>query len=150
MIKGWRSIESTLFLSISFTLALIAFRFIYFRQLQFTFYVWNLFLAAIPLLLSRQITRLKKLNMRALFLLIWWLLFLPNAPYIITDIFHFYERPGVPKWYDLLLITSAAWNGLITGIVSLLQVEEFLTKCLSSLKVNLVMAAAILSCAFGI
>ncbi|MCW3108208.1 MAG: hypothetical protein JWQ09_2714 [Segetibacter sp.] len=150
MTKRWSSVESILFLSVSFTIALITFRFIYFGQLQFTFYVWNLFLAIIPLLLSRQLTRIKKLNTGALFLLIWWLLFLPNAPYIITDIFHFYERPPVPKWFDLLLVTSAAWNGLTIGIVSLLQVEEFLSKRLSPLKVNLVIAAAIISCAFGI
>lgn len=150
MTKRWSSVESILFLSVSFTIALLTFRCIYFAQLQFVFYVWNLFLAIIPLLLSRQLSRSKKLNTSALFLLTWWLLFLPNAPYIITDIFHFYERPPVPKWFDLLLVTSAAWNGLIIGIVSLLQVEEYLTRCLSSLKVNLVIAAAIISCAFGI
>ena len=150
MTKRWSSVESILFVSVSFTIALLIFRYFYFRELQFIFYVWNLFLAIIPLLISRQLNRLKRLNAGALFLLIWWLLFLPNAPYIITDIFHYYERPPVPKWFDLLLVTSAAWNGLIIGIVSLLQVEEFLTKCLSSLKVSLVMAAAIISCAFGI
>ena len=150
MTRRWSSIDNALFLSVSFTIALLAFRVIYFWQLQFIFYLWNLFLGIIPLLLSRLLTRFKKLNAGSLFLLLCWFLFWPNAPYIITDIFHFQERHPVPKWFDLLLVTSAAWNGLIIGIVSLLQVEELLTKCLSALKTKLVIVAAISSCAFGV
>ncbi|MDQ6812750.1 MAG: DUF1361 domain-containing protein, partial [Bacteroidota bacterium] len=150
MSKPWRNIEKTLFLSLSFTIALLAFRFLHFNERQFAFYLWNFFLAVIPLLISRQLTRLKKLNIFAAFLLIWWLLFLPNAPYIVTDIFHFAARPPVPEWYDLLLVTAAAWNGLIIGIVSLLQVEAFLARCLSALVVNVMILVAIVSCAFGI
>jgi uncharacterized membrane protein len=98
MSRQWRSIERTLFLSLSFTIALLAFRFMYFGERQFAFYIWNFFLAVIPLLISRQLTQLKKLNVAAVFLLMWWLLFLPNAPYIVTDIFHFSPRPPVPAW----------------------------------------------------
>ena len=150
MSRPWPRIERTVFLSICFTIALLAFRFIHFKEVQFAFYIWNFFLAVVPLFVSRILRRFKKLNVASLFLLIGWLLFLPNAPYIITDIFHFYQRPPVPYWYDLLLVTSAAWNGLIIRIVSLLQVEEFLRKCFSSVVVNLIMATSIISCAFGI
>jgi uncharacterized membrane protein len=94
--------------------------------------------------------RINKLNFGAAVLLLCWLLFLPNAPYIITDIFHYMERPPVPVWYDLLLFTSAAWNGLIIGIVSLLQVEEFLQNKMPKWLLNLVMSTSILACAFGI
>lgn len=83
-------------------------------------------------------------------MLFWWILFLPNAHYIITDIFHFYPRAGVPVWFDLLLVTSAAWNGLMLGIVSLLQVEQFLRLHITAFKVNVSMFAIILSCAYGI
>lgn len=150
MSRQWRSIERTLFLSVTFTIAILAFRFLYFGERQFAFYLWNFFLAVIPLLISRQLAHLKKLNITAIFLLIWWLLFLPNAPYIVTDIFHFSIRPPVPEWYDLLLVTSAAWNGLIIGIVSLLQVEEFLAKWLSVRVVKRIMVGSIISCAFGV
>lgn len=150
MIKRLSGIETMLLLSVSFTIFLIVFRFLYFGHLDFMFYPWNLFLAVIPLMISRQLFRWKKLTLTVFPLLLCWLLFLPNAPYIITDIFHFYERPPVPKWFDLLLVTSAAWNGLMLGIVSLLQVEHFLRLHLSSFKVNISVAAIILLCAYGI
>src|SRR4051812_7090073 len=107
MIKRWSGIESMLLLSVSFTIFLLAFRFLYFRHFQFGFYLWNLFLAIIPLLLSRQLHKWKKINLPVLVVLVWWLLFLPNAPYLITDIFHFRPRPHVPMWFDLLLVISA-------------------------------------------
>ncbi len=50
---------------------------------------WNLFLAFIPLVLSICLFRTKKSNSW-----VWWLLFpiffafLPNAPYLLTDIIH--------------------------------------------------------------
>lgn len=146
----WSSVERMMWISISFTLFLVAFRFLYFAQLQFGFYLWNLFLAILPLLLSRQLYKQKKLNLKALIILACWLLVLPNAPYIITDIFHFFERPPVPKWFDLLLVTSAAWNGLMLGIVSLMQVEQFLAIHFSSWKVNAYISGILLLTAYGI
>jgi uncharacterized membrane protein len=79
-----------------------------------------------------------------------WLLFFPNAPYIITDIFHYFERPPVPKWYDLLLVTSAAWNGLLLGIISLMQVEQFLQQHITKKWAKFYIAVSIILCGYGI
>jgi uncharacterized membrane protein len=51
---------------------------------------------------------------------------------MITDLFHYEERPEVPYWYDLMLVISAAWNGLILGHVSLMNVEIFLARHLKT------------------
>ena len=87
----------------------------------FLFLVWNLFLAVIPFALSTLLgTARGPLRARLLVPVgAAWLLFFPNAPYILTDLFHLERRAGVPLWYDLALILSCAWNGLMLAYASL-------------------------------
>ncbi len=85
--------------------------------------VWNLFLAWIPLGLAGLTFvlyhRQQRLNWLCLASGCSWLLFFPNAPYIATDLIHLRVQPGVPLWFDLVLILSFAWTGLLLGFVSL-------------------------------
>ena len=139
-----------LLLSIAFTMALLVVRFFYSGTSDYRFYGWNTFLAAIPYLASTQLLRCKKINATSISLLIGWLLFFPNAPYIITDLFHYEERPPVPYWYDLMLVISAAWNGLILGMISLMNVEIFLSRHLKPWLVKLSVFISFLLCGYGI
>lgn len=52
-----------------------------------------------------------------LFLL--WILLLPNAPYLTTDLFHLNQFSGVPLWFDLVLILFFVITGLLFWIKSL-------------------------------
>src|SRR5581483_11323407 len=86
--------------------------------------VWNLFLAWLPALgafaaynLNHLPTRLRWLPILGFSVL--WLLFLPNAPYLITDIIHLKPHPGVPLWYDLITLVTFAWTGSFLGLISL-------------------------------
>lgn len=92
----------------------------------YCFLAWNLFLAFIPYVISYKIAKDTSIlkNKRKLFLLLGlWLLFIPNTFYILTDLFHLRDIYSAPGWFDLLLLLSFAWNGLLLGILSLKQVE---------------------------
>jgi hypothetical protein len=110
-------------LSLALSFALIAVRVLITRELLFVFLLWNLFLAAIPFFLSAALHLASKPPKARLLLPVGvvWLLFFPNAPYLVTDLFHLEPRPGVPYWYDLALIMSCAWNGLMLAFASLLD-----------------------------
>jgi len=118
--------EKMLALSLIFTALLIAARVIYTGKLNYVFYAWNLLLAVMPVCFARLLPGINRIGFKAIIVLAGWLAFFPNAPYVITDIFHFYKRPGVPLWYDLLVVLSAAWGGLMAGFISLTYVDAFL------------------------
>lgn len=114
-----------LILSTLFSLALQTLRIIYTGHLMFSFLVWNLFLAFIPYILSSKMESwLQQNKWKALAFAVVWLLFVPNSFYIITDLFHLDMNQVVPLWFDLALLLSFAWNGLLFGIVSVRQMEK--------------------------
>lgn len=150
MIKKLNDFEKIMLLSISFPLVLVSVRFLYTNDPQYLFYPWNLFLAIVPYLFSSRLRKYKKINTKTILLLSGWLLFLPNAPYIITDLFHFQQRPPVPYWFDLLLVVSAAWNGVVLGFSSMMQVEKFLGKHIKLKWIKPATIILITLCSYGI
>jgi len=145
------SVDRKILLPVVFTLALLAIRIIITGRLDYIFLAWNLFLAWIPFAVSQKLTENKNASMGKMFFLFFlWLLFLPNAPYIITDFLHLGQRAGVPYWYDILLLFSAAFNGLIFGLLSLQKVESLLIYKLNRRKTTFIIFISLFLCAFGI
>jgi uncharacterized membrane protein len=100
-------------------------------RITFTFLVWNIFLALIPYIISTLLVLFHtKIKHRGWLWLPFmaWLCFFPNAPYILTDLFHLKPRAGVPYWYDLALILFFAWNGLMLGFASMMDIQEVFSK----------------------
>ena len=94
----------------------------------YIFMLWNLFLAAIPLGLSLGLRQINSLTL-ALPLLAVWLLFFPNAPYVLTDLIHLNEHSSnVPKWLDLLMLLSFALVSLWFGFQSLHIVQHWFAR----------------------
>lgn len=113
--------------SLAMSAVLIVFRVFLTHRISLVFLIWNLFLAAIPLGLTLLLGLMPPETRRRWLLPVGglWLLFFPNAPYILTDLLHLGEYPGIPRWYDLTLILTAAWNGLMLGYASLLDMQRF-------------------------
>jgi uncharacterized membrane protein len=111
-----------------FSCLLVAARVYHTGKLTFFFMPWNLFLAWVPYQISSGLTQTNSRIVRIAGLFAW-LLFIPNSFYILTDLYHLadnHRNIRVPEWFDLILILSFAWNGLLLGILSTRQVEKLL------------------------
>jgi uncharacterized membrane protein len=138
--------------SLTLSVLLITFRVFLSHQVVFAFLLWNLFLAIIPFGLSTMLG-LTAGRVKARVLLpvgAMWLLFFPNAPYILTDLFHLEPRPGAPYWYDLALILSCAWNGLMLAYASLTDMQAIVARRLGKGASWAFAAVALLLSSFGI
>lgn len=97
---------------------------------MYLFLNWNLFLAFIPWLISTLIVirnySTKKWVVYGLLFI--WLLFFPNSPYILTDLFHLRSNSAAPIWFDWALVLSFAWTGLMFGFISLNDIEKILSQ----------------------
>ncbi|MGZ5190004.1 MAG: DUF1361 domain-containing protein [Flavisolibacter sp.] len=118
--------SQVLIMSSLFSLALMGCRMIYSGEIMFVFLVWNLFLAYLPFALTEWMQDQMKNKSRLIFFafVFIWLMFIPNTFYIITDLIHLEVNSSVPVWYDLVLLLSFAWNGVLFGIVSVRQMEK--------------------------
>lgn len=106
----------------------------------FNFLLWNFFLAWIPFFFSMAAYVLDKRKVSGLLILplgIAWLLFFPNAPYLMTDLLHLtirkniYFIDGVVQsryWYDLITLLLFTWSGWLTGFFSLYQFQSVILR----------------------
>ena len=87
----------------------------------YNFLVWNLALAWVPFGLALGALASARRDARATtsVLGVLWLLFFPNAPYLLTDFVHLEASGTTPLWYDALMLASFAWTGLLLGFGSL-------------------------------
>ncbi|MBD2090598.1 DUF1361 domain-containing protein [Microcoleus sp. FACHB-1515] len=97
---------------------------------------WNLFLAFIPLALSYWLFR-RPSTVRDL---LWWtgfvvfIAFLPNAPYLLTDIIHLIRgtRAGYSPWVIALVFMPLHLSAIVLGfeayVVSLINQSSYLKR----------------------
>ena len=112
-----------------FSVALYHFRGYWYEEDGFRFLTWNLFLAWIPLVTAYFAWVLslgrKWLYIVIPFIALVWIIFLPNAPYIITDFKHLADpRADVPIWFDVMMLMWFSWTGLLLGVVSLYLMQD--------------------------
>ena len=119
------------------------------QKINFAFLIWNLFLAWIPYTLA---TFLDKNTSKKKFIAIFipWLLFFPNAAYLVTDILHVDNRPPIPLWYDSLIFFIFAWLGVMLAAIALLRVHTYLEYFYGKVKSTVSIFLIALVTAFGI
>jgi len=114
--------------------------------------LWNLFLAAIPLFWSAAFAWANDRSNRplaaAFFML--WLIFFPNAPYLLTDLIHLITRAGPQQWFVLAILISCAGTGTLLGYLSLLRIHSEVDKVFNKTAGWLVAGGSLLLSGFGI
>jgi predicted phosphodiesterase len=93
----------------------------------YDFLAWNAFLAWIPYALAAVVVAGHRRGIHPYLLVLGglvWLLFLPNALYIVTDFVHLGRIRGMPSALDAATIGSFACTGLLFGFDSLRRVQS--------------------------
>jgi uncharacterized membrane protein len=125
-------------------------RFVYTGSIVFVFLLWNLFLAWLPVLFALLARRSSATPLGRW---LWgglWLLFFPNAPYLLTDLLHLGQIGRVPIWYDLIMLLTFALAGLFLGLASLFWLHDLVTKSWNGLTGWLFVVAALGLSSFGV
>ncbi len=95
--------------------------------------IWNLFLAWIPFMLS-YFAHAISWRRATLYLVIpsiafFWLIFFPNAPYMLTDLQDLARRAsGAPLWYDVIIVVWSSWTGMLLGVISLYLMQDIIIR----------------------
>jgi uncharacterized membrane protein len=141
-----------LLLSMAFSVMLSLCRYYISGRVTYVFLFWNLILAFVPFFVSELMLRvdLKKRKSFFVVLLFFWLLFFPNSPYIMTDLFHLKPKTGAPFWYDLMLLLSYSFNGFFLGFLSLMTVEKVATQVYGNTISKVVTFVSLVACSVGV
>lgn len=115
------------------SVTLVVARMAYSDSQQYRNLIWNLFLAWIPFVLAYIAYAL---SWRRFWLYVaipvfafLWLIFFPNAPYILTDLQYLSRvSPDAPLWYDIILLVWFSWTGMLLGLVSLYLMHEIVQR----------------------
>jgi uncharacterized membrane protein len=79
-----------------------------------------------------------------------WLLFLPNAPYVVTDLKYINGFSGASALYNVVLLASAAWTGLFLGLTSLFLMHAVARRLVGSFNAWALVVGAVALSSFGI
>jgi len=99
---------------------------------EFSFLRWNLVLAWLPVAIALALHWAERLRapLPVLAVLgIGWLAFLPNAPYLVSDLVHLGTTwVNVPIWFDAAMFGTFAITGLLLGYVSVFLVQSLVAR----------------------
>jgi uncharacterized membrane protein len=132
--------------------ALLA-RWVYGEAGAYDFLPWNLFLAWVPVAAAIAVydgQRRGTSLIRLLPIAAVWLLFLPNAPYLLTDFIHLGSRDDAPLWFDIVLFGSFAWTGMLLGFLSIFVMQGVVRRAFGPVWSWVLVGGSLAASSFGI
>lgn len=147
----WDRTTVVLVLMTVFSLGLSAARWLYSGRRFLLFLIWNLFLALVPWVIAELMAHRRSRNgILTLALVLVWLVFFPNAPYLLTDLVHLGKDNGAPVWFDLILLLVYGTTGMLYGFASLARIEALVRRSLGWVHTGYAAVALIYLSGFGI
>jgi uncharacterized membrane protein len=132
--------------------ALLA-RWLYSDWGAYGFMAWNLFLAWIPLIAAILVYDGRRRGAGPATLVplaAVWLIFLPNAPYLLTDFVHLGSREDAPLWFDIVLFGSFAWTGTLLGFLSIFVMQGIVRRAAGPVWGWVLVVVSLAASSFGI
>lgn len=167
--KSLVRLSSVLFFSSLGCCFVLSLRVLITHSLRYSYLIWNLFLAWIPYLISIGISFIagrihnrRRVRLSIIILGFVWLLFYPNAPYILTDFIHIIKIPpyitqetsvvtnNAIVWYDIVLNSSFAFIGHLIGLISIIICQRIFSKEFNKTIGWLIVFGAMFSGGYGI
>lgn len=153
-IKWWPRIFGTLVLASFSSIGLYLFGAYRNQNDAYSYMVWNLFLAWLPLVfiawLLLVLRRKRWSSWEGISVSFLWLFFLPNSFYMISDFIHLQDAPRVDVLYDAVMLMSFACTGLLLGYLSLVLFHLELRRRLAARSVRKVVGSVLLACSFAV
>jgi len=137
----------------SLVIGTIAFRIAYTGRTEHIMIGWNLFLAWVPFVLALIVYDRARAGASTSALwgaAVLWLLFLPNAPYLVTDLKYIDGFGGVQALYDVVLLVSAAATGLLLGLTSLFLMHAVARRIVGAFSAWAFVVGVLVLSSFGI
>ena len=143
--------------------AMIAFKYLQLNSSFLMFLGWNIILAWIPLVALSLLSVKSRKRLQSFFsVILWavWLLFFPNAPYLITDIIHLPKNAilvssstlsmNFMAWYDIVLLLLSIWIGILLTFHALYPVHQRISNYTGSILGHLFSLGMCLLSSYGV
>ncbi len=129
-------------------------RVVHMHDPNYFFMLWNLFLALLPVAVAEVLWELDRagrlpgwLRLAGLGL---WLVLMPNAPYMITDLMHLGGAAKSTIWFDSMMMFCFAMTGLLSGTYSWYVIHRLVRKNHGTLLAWVGVGASGLLISFGV
>lgn len=124
------------------------------HNLAYSYLLWNLFLAWLPLLLAVRLVGVLKRKLwsswEALGLSLLWIVLLPNSFYMISDFIHLQQVRRIDVLYDTLMFTAFIYTGVVLGFSSLFLVHLQIRRRLTTAAAGGWIALMLFICSAGV
>lgn len=147
------AVTGSLALLSAFVLAMLLARIAYTGTAAHGSLGWDLFLAWLPFALSLVIYEGARSGapLRVLApLACVWLVFFPNAPYLLTEVRHVSRGGPLPALFDVVLLGAAGSTGLLLGLTSLFLMHAVARRFFGTVTAWAVVVSVIAASSFGI